>query len=177
MKQCQKFVASLVLVTLCAGAGLAAESWTSDFTAAKAEAKKAGRPILADFTGSDWCPWCIKLEREVFSQAAFQEYAKENLVLFLADFPRKKTLSSKVVKQNQSLQTKYQVEGYPTVLLLDADGKVLGQTGYQPGGPEVYVASVKALLSKAGWKPAANAGGSNAAPGTAAAPTAAPATK
>ena len=78
-------VVSLVLASLSAGTAFAAERWTSDFTAAKAEAKKTGRPILADFTGSDWCGWCIKLEREVFSQKAFQQYAKDNQVLFQAD--------------------------------------------------------------------------------------------
>ena len=166
----RKLLATLALALLAAGSTLAADHWITDFAAAKAEAKKTGRPILADFTGSDWCGWCMKLDREVFSQKGFQQYAKESLVLFQADFPQQKKLSPKIVKQNERLQAKYQVEGYPTILLLDAEGAVLGQTGYAPGGAEAYVPHLKSLLEKSGWKPAAKAGGTNAAPAAAAAP-------
>jgi len=125
--------------------------WLDDFAAAKAKSKETGRPILADFSGSDWCGWCIRLEKEVFSQEAFKTYASTNLVLFLADFPHGKRLPVKVAKQNEGLQGKYGIEGFPTVLLLDADGEVLGRTGYQPGGPTVYVEQLKGMLDKAGW--------------------------
>lgn len=148
--------------------------WLDDFTAAKAEATKAGKPILADFTGSDWCPWCIKLESEILSQKAFRDYAGTNLVLFIADFPRQKKLPARVTKQNQDLQKTYQIEGYPTVLLLDADGKVLGKTGYIQGGPDPFIANLKQLLDQSGWKPAA---ATNQTAKAAAAGAAAPAAK
>ncbi len=141
---------------LFAAAAMAAPEvkWLDDFSAAKAAAQKEGKPILVDFSGSDWCGWCIKLDKEVFSQKAFLDYAGENLILFLADYPRHKQLSAQVKKQNDELQNKYRIEGFPTVLLLNADGKVLAQTGYQPGGAEVYVKSLRDLLTKAGWKAA-----------------------
>ena len=136
-----------------AAAPAKSEKWLDDFTAAKAAAKKDGRPILANFTGSDWCPWCIKLEKEIFSQKAFQDYASSNVVLFMADFPRQKHLPPKVQEQNEKLQAEYKIQGFPTVLLLDADGQVIGQTGYQKGGAEPFVANLKELIQKAGLKP------------------------
>jgi protein disulfide-isomerase len=119
----------------------------TDFEAAKKEAATKKLPILVNFSGSDWCGWCIKLDREVLSQEAFQKYAEGNLVLFVADFPRRKPLPEATVKQNEALMMKYSVKGFPTVLLLDAEGKVLAETGYQPGGATAYVERLKALLA------------------------------
>jgi thiol:disulfide interchange protein len=126
--------------------------WLDDFAAAQARARELKRPILADFTGSDWCIWCIRLKQEVFSQTAFQQYAGRQLVLFEADFPQNKTLTAKVKEQNDQLAKRYEIQGFPTILLLDAEGKVLGKTGYQPGGAEAYVEHLKQL---AAGKPAA----------------------
>ena len=153
------YVRLIAILLLCATSAFAAPQgdsvkWSDDFNAVKAEAKKTNKPILANFTGSDWCPWCIKLEKEILSQKAFQDYAGANLVLFIADFPQHKELSAAVQKQNDDLQNKYNIKGFPTVLLLDADGKVLGKTGYQRGGAESFVADVKDTLNKAGVKPA-----------------------
>ncbi|MDD5706053.1 MAG: thioredoxin family protein [Kiritimatiellae bacterium] len=120
--------------------------WLDDFAAAQAKARELKRPILADFSGSDWCGWCIRLEKEVFSQAAFKKYAQANVVLFLADFPRRKVLPANVKAQNEKLAAKYGVEGFPTVLLLDAEGQVLAQTGYQAGGAEAYVKHLQELV-------------------------------
>ena len=121
--------------------------WEQNFTEAQAQAKKQGKPILALFTGSDWCPWCIKLQKEVFSKPQFQTYAKENLVLFIADFPRSGTQSAGLKAQNQKLQGKYQIEGYPTVVLLNADASVVAKTGYRKGGAAAYVTHLKSLLT------------------------------
>ena len=123
--------------------------WTTDFEAAKKLAATRNVPILADFSGSDWCGWCIKLDREVFSKPTFQAYASTNVVLFLADFPSHKELPAAVKAQNEKLAEEYGVRGFPTVLLLDATGKVLGRTGYQAGGPEAYVKHLKQLLTPA----------------------------
>ncbi|MBQ6473055.1 MAG: thioredoxin family protein [Victivallales bacterium] len=120
--------------------------WEQNFAAAQAQAKKEGKPILALFTGSDWCPWCIKLQKEVFSKPQFQTYAKENLVLFIADFPRSGTQSAGLKTQNQKLQSQYQIEGYPTVVLLKADASVVAKTGYRKGGAAAYVTHLKSLL-------------------------------
>ena len=95
-----------------------------DFTKAKKEAVEKKLPILAYFSGCDWCGWCIKLDKEVFSQKVFKAFAKDRVVLFLADFPRAKELAAEVKAQNEQLRKAYDVEGFPTVLLLDAGGKV-----------------------------------------------------
>ena len=125
--------------------------WGTDWEAAKAQAKKENKPIFVNFTGSDWCGWCIKLEKEVFSKKAFQDYAKENLVLLEIDFPRKKEQSAELKAQNKKLDKEYGVEGYPTLYLLDADGKKLsGDVGYREGGPEAYVKHLQELIAKAG---------------------------
>lgn len=122
------------------------DSWLDDFAEAKKTAAEQGRPILIDFTGSDWCGWCIRLDREVFSQEAFKTYAAENLVLFAADFPRRKKLPEATVKQNRELANAYGVRGFPTIILVDAEGKEIARTGYKEGGPEAYVTHLKDLL-------------------------------
>jgi len=139
------------LLSLVISANLYSEAstgaWLADFEAAKKASAEKKLPILADFSGSDWCGWCIKLDKEVFSQNEFKEFAKGNLVLFMADFPREKKLEEKIRKQNDALMKKYNVEGFPTVLLLDAEGKVLARTGYKPGGAAAYVEHLKKLIS------------------------------
>lgn len=129
---------------------MGAESlWMHDFEAAKAKAVKEGKPIFINFTGTDWCGWCIKLEKEVFSKKAFQDYAKENLVLVEVDFPRKKEQTAELKEQNKKLDKEYGVEGYPTLYLLDATGKKLTEDiGYREGGPEKYVEHLKSLIKK-----------------------------
>jgi thioredoxin-related protein len=122
------------------------EAWMTDFEAAKAKAKEKNLPILIDFSGSDWCGWCIKLDKEVFSQTAFKTYAAENLVLMLADFPRSKEQTPQVKEQNTKLQKQFGIRGFPTVVLVDAEGKELARTGYKPGGPDAYVKHLQGLL-------------------------------
>ncbi|MCK6458840.1 MAG: thioredoxin family protein [Planctomycetes bacterium] len=124
------------------------ELWLTDFEAALARAKSEKKPILADFTGSDWCGWCIKLKDEVFSKDEFKEWAEENVVLLELDYPRKTEQPEALKKQNEDLKAKYQIRGYPTVLFLDAKGKVIGQSGYKPGGPEAWIADAKKVLKK-----------------------------
>jgi thioredoxin-related protein len=142
-------VGSLVMaVLICSFAVAEDAAWTNDFTKAKSTAAEKKLPILALFTGSDWCPWCIKLNSEILSTDDFKTYAKDNLVLFIADFPRKSELPKEIKKQNDELADKYKIEGFPTVLLMDATGKELGRLGYQEGGGKAFVESVKKLLKK-----------------------------
>ena len=121
--------------------------WVTDFEQAKKLAAERKAPILANFSGSDWCGWCIRLEKEVFSTPEFKQFAATNLVAFLADFPRRTPQSESLAKQNKALAAKYGVQGFPTVLLLDKDGKVLATTGYRPGGAEKYVAHLRQLIA------------------------------
>src|SRR6266566_5192801 len=106
--------------------------WLTDLPKAQANAKLENKRLLLDFTGSDWCGWCIKLHKEVFSKPDFAKYAKDNLILVEVDFPRQKQQTEELKKANQALQQKYQIQGYPTIVVLDAEGKKLGETGYTP---------------------------------------------
>ncbi len=137
------FAVLLLGLVSCANAG---EDWLTDFEKAKEEAAVRNVPILADFSGSDWCGWCIRLDKEVFSKSEFKAYAKENVVLFLADFPNSKPQSAEIKAQNKKLSNEYGISGFPTVLLLDAEGNVLGRTGYKAGGAVTYVEHIKSLL-------------------------------
>ena len=125
-------------------------SWLTDFEAAKATAKKENKTILVDFTGSDWCGWCIKLKEEVFSKQEFEDWAKQNVVLLELDFPRKTEIAAELKEQNQMLAKKYGVRGYPTILFLDAEGEVLGKSGYLKGGPGPWIAAAEKAMGKAG---------------------------
>lgn len=124
----------------------AAFKWETDMDVAKKRAKDENKKILVDFTGSDWCGWCIKLKKEVFDKPEFQEYAKKHLVLLELDFPRKKKLPAKEAEKNEKLSEEFKVEGFPTIILMDAQGKEIGRTGYQEGGPAKYVEHLKGLL-------------------------------
>ncbi|MCI0746498.1 MAG: thioredoxin family protein [Verrucomicrobia subdivision 3 bacterium] len=131
---------SLVLANI-AGAA----NWLTDFKAAQEQAKKENKVILVNFTGSDWCGWCIKLKSEVFSQADFDNFAAQNLVLLEIDFPRRKPMSVEAKRANGAFADKYNVMGYPTLHVLDDTGKSLGQLGYIPGGPAPFLAKVKSI--------------------------------
>ena len=101
--------------------------------------------MLMDFTGSDWCGWCIKLKKEVFSKPEFAEYASKNLVLMEVDFPRAKQLSASVKEQNENLAQHFNVQGFPTIVVLNADGKKVGELGYMEGGPTAFIAELEKL--------------------------------
>jgi len=136
----------VVAAAVAAASAQAATGWEENFEKALQRAEKEGKYVLVDFSGSDWCGWCIKLDDEVFSKKAFKEYAKESLVLVLLDFPRWKELPKATREQNEALLKKYGVRGFPTVLLLSPKGEVAGRTGYRPGGPEAYVQHIKEMI-------------------------------
>ncbi len=124
---------------LLATAALPAQAgeWMVDYAAAVEKAKAEKKPILINFTGSDWCGWCVKMDEETFSKPAFQELAAQRLVLLEVDFPRNKSQPPKLKKQNKELQEKFNVKGFPTFVVINPNGKVLAeQSGYIPGGPE-----------------------------------------
>ncbi len=144
----KRVITAMLLVGLFVFSALAGDEWLTDFNLAKKEAAQKKLPILADFSGSDWCGWCIKLDQEVFSQKEFKAFAKDQVVLFLADFPHAKKLDAELAAQNAQLQQTYGVKGFPTVLLLDADGKVIARTGYRKGGVGNYIDHLKKLLKQ-----------------------------
>ncbi|MES2437727.1 MAG: thioredoxin family protein [Verrucomicrobiota bacterium] len=146
MQTLLKTVAVLVASASLSLAG--GENWMTDWAAAKARAKAEKKPILINLTGSDWCSWCIKIEKEVFSQKAFKDFAAENVILFEADFPKKKEQPAELKKQNAELEKEYLNEGYPTVLILDAEGKKLSEDlGTLKGGTDAYIAKIKEVIA------------------------------
>jgi len=127
-------------------AGAQQANWLSDYNKAVDQAKADNKDILLDFTGSDWCPWCIRMDKEVLDTKEFKDYADKNLVLMLVDFPQTKQLSQKVQDQNADLQKKFDAEGFPTFILVDKEGKILGQqVGYLEGGPSAFIAKLDGM--------------------------------
>ena len=120
-------------------------TWLTNFETAQARARAEKKLLLIDFTGSDWCPPCIMLERQVFAQPEFKAYAAQHLVLLEVDFPRKKELSDEQKAANEKLAERFAVDGFPTVVVLDSNGKILGQLGYMPGGPQAFIAALEKL--------------------------------
>lgn len=125
-----------------------AQEWQTDINVAKEIATKESKPIILVFQGSDWCAPCIKLDREIWSTDAFKKYASENYVMLKADFPRKKNnaLSEKQTKANALLAEKYNKQGFfPFVVILDSNGKVLGESSYKKTTPENYIKEINSF--------------------------------
>jgi thioredoxin-related protein len=145
--------ASLVLGTLAVLSAPAAttggDNWIADFDAAVEVARKEGKDLFVDFTGSDWCGWCKRLDAEVFSHDAFLEPVRKDFVLVALDFPSSEEVKAKVPDpaRNEELKEKYGIQGFPTILLMNADGEVYAQTGYREGGPEKYVEHLDEIRS------------------------------
>lgn len=118
-------------------------TWMESYPEALAKAKASGRPILVDFTGSDWCDWCQRLKEEVFNTQTFKAWSDANVVLLELDYPQAKPQSAELQKQNDELAKKFNVEGFPTILVLDAQGAKLGQLGYERGGSAAWIAALK----------------------------------
>lgn len=124
----------------------AESTWLHDFSKAQEEAKANHKLLFLNFTGSDWCGWCIKFDKEVLSQPKFKDFAHDNLVLMELDFPRRKSLPTEVQKQNRELAQLYEVMGFPTIVVLNSSGQKVWQfDGYFPGGPEAFVEQLQKL--------------------------------
>jgi len=124
----------------------AESDWLHDYNKAQEEAKANHKLLFLNFTGSDWCGWCIKLDKDVFSQQQFKNYAHDNLVLVELDFPRRKSQPTEERKQNVQLAQQYEVLGFPTIVVLNSNGQKVWQfDGYFPGGPEAFIAQLQKL--------------------------------
>ena len=119
--------------------------WLTNLDEAQQEAKAKQKLLLMDFTGSDWCGWCTMLDKEVFSKPEFKEYAKKNLVLLEVDFPKMKKLPTETSTQNERLAMQFRIQAFPTVVVMDSNGKPIGALGYMRGGPEVFIAELEKL--------------------------------
>jgi len=147
----KKWLLGILVVFCCAALFGASGSttpagWLDDGKAAFETAKEKQLPVLLLLTGSDWCPYCVKLKKNALDKSEFKNFAKDNLILLYADFPDQTKLPEELSKQNNELAKKFGVRGFPTTIILSPDGKELGRiVGYAPD----YLEQVKALAPKA----------------------------
>ncbi|WP_303318464.1 thioredoxin family protein [Flavivirga abyssicola] len=131
----------IILVLFTTSLGFS-QNWNTNFEDAKKIAEKKEQKVILVFSGSDWCAPCMKLEKEIWSSQVFKNYAKEHYVLLKADFPRRKknALHKDIQKQNNQLAERYNKNGYfPLVAVLNKNGDVLGQVGYNKMKPQDYI--------------------------------------
>ncbi len=131
-------------------------TWYTDLNEASKTSTKTNKPLMLFFTGSDWCVWCVRLQKEVFLTDDFKKWAAENVILVDVDFPKDKSKQSiELQNQNNLLARQYEVRGYPTVWFVAAAGSAgnyqyskLGQSGYMAGGPSVWTSNANGFLGK-----------------------------
>lgn len=152
MKAIVVWCLGLAAVVLTCGNSSAA-TWMTDYDTAVAKARNERKPLLINFTGSDWCGWCMKLKAEVFDKSEFSTFAEDNLVLLELDFPQRKAMPARQRKANQELMKKYGVKGFPTIVIADDTGKTEGELGYRPGGPRPFIDDIKSVRGYE-WKDA-----------------------
>ncbi|MCH6257075.1 thioredoxin family protein [Puniceicoccaceae bacterium K14] len=141
----KRILSTLTFAIAFIAASVSASEWTEDAAAAINESKTEDKVLLMNFTGSDWCHWCKKIEGEIFSDKMFKDYADENLVLLKLDFPSKIPQSAELKEQNKKLLDKHGVRGFPTILALNSEGEVIGKLGYTHGGAAEFLSQLKAL--------------------------------
>jgi protein disulfide-isomerase len=126
-------------------------TWLTDYNAALKQAKDENKLLLIDFTGSDWCGWCMRLKSEVFDTSEFAAFAQANLVLLEVDFPKRKELSTAQRRANEKLAGRFGVEGFPSLFILNGAGQIRSHMGYQPGGSSAFIGTIK-KISGVSWK-------------------------
>jgi thioredoxin-related protein len=143
----KNFISLLIAIglTLIGITASAESNWVTDYKKAQ-EAAKAGKKLMVlEVRGSDWCGWCMKLDKEVFSTPEFQNYASRNLILVKLDFPRRRPQTEALKKQNEQLAQKYGIQGFPTIIVLNGEGEKVGELGYMNGGPSPFLAKLETL--------------------------------
>jgi len=143
----KKFLTS-TLFLIFAVSSLFAQEWETNFDQAQKDAHDQNKKLIMVFQGSDWCAPCMKLNREIWSSDTFKNYAKDHYVMMQVDFPRKKanSLPEEQQEQNAKLAEIYNKKGFfPFVVVMNADGKVIGETGYKPISPSEYIEHLNAF--------------------------------
>ena len=143
----KNFISLLIAIglTLISITASAESNWITDYKKAQEDAKAGKKLMLLEFTGSDWCGWCMKLDKEVFSTPEFQNYASRNLILVKVDFPRRRPQTEALKDQNEQLAQKYGIQGFPTIIVLNGQGEKVGELGYTDGGPSPFLAKLETL--------------------------------
>ena len=142
MKKIVMFVFALCLGISTFASG---KQWMTNLDEAMKLSNKSGKPILVEFSGSDWCPPCKSLNKNVFTKKEFLNFAKKNLILVLMDFPRYKAQTNKQKKYNNNIARKYGIRGFPTVLLLDSKGKIIVTVNLR-GNVKKYIEFLKSKM-------------------------------
>lgn len=127
------------LLTAATPANTSKINWTTDYQEALVKAKNERKPVLLFFTGSDWCGFCHKLENEVLGTTEFADKLGDKFIFVMIDFPQKTAIPPQVASQNKELQKKYNIRGFPTIILIDESEQKMGVTGYQAGGAKPYI--------------------------------------
>ena len=149
-------IIAVVSAAFLAAAAFASDGWLTDFEKAKVQAAAEKKDLLLDFTGSDWCTWCIRLRKEVFDEEVFKKTAPAQFVLVELDFPQDASKQPEMLrKQNEALRDAFGIEGYPSIVLADATGRPYAQTGYQKGGAGAYLKHLEELRGKVKLRDAA----------------------
>lgn len=120
-------------------------NWMTNFQEATTLSKADNKPIVLLFTGSDWCVWCIKAEKEIFDTPEFIKAAGDKFIFVKADFPLNVDLPIDTVVQNEKLKNQYGVKGFPTIVIINPEGKALGTVGYSEGGGAKFAAMLLKL--------------------------------
>ncbi|HEX9048208.1 MAG TPA: thioredoxin family protein [Verrucomicrobiae bacterium] len=142
----KKIVIAVLAAIVVQQANAAERTWLTDFSKAQAQAKAENKFVVMDFTGSDWCPGCIMLGKNVFDTPEFQAYAANHLVLVKVDFPHGKSQPAELKQANEALSDRFKVDALPTVIVLDKDGKQLGQQeGYRGESPKEFIAELEKI--------------------------------
>ncbi|OIQ21842.1 MAG: thioredoxin family protein [Flavobacterium sp. MedPE-SWcel] len=129
--------------------------WHTDIKEAAKLSEETKKPLLLFFTGSDWCGWCVRLQKEVLKTSEFEKWAKENVILVELDFPRRTKQSLELKQQNAKLNQFFKVRGYPTIWFANGSEKAtggiafdaLGSVGYVKGGPSNWLKEAKRILN------------------------------
>lgn len=147
------FLFAIVFCSLSLNANSQELAWETDIYKAVSKSNEVKKPILMFFTGSDWCGWCVRLQNEVLKKPEFVAWAKEHVVLLELDFPRRIPISENLKAQNNSLQSSFAVQGFPTVKIVNANLKegiinfeLLGTLGYMSGGPNIWITQAQEIL-------------------------------
>ena len=155
IKRMTTCIATCCIAAIAFGAKLSEsvpKGWSEDFAAAKETAKKDGKLILLAFSGSDWCGWCVKMDKEIYSDKAFIRTAGENYVLVMIDSPSNKDILSKLAqRQNPGLVKQYGIRGYPSTVIVRPTGEEVKRFGgYQRGGVDAFLEKFDAVAAEAG---------------------------